>query len=158
MRLVTLCFPIIRQPDQTTVQVLLGRKRRGFGLGKIVGFGGGLEAGETAAEAAVRELFEESGLVATVADLRHLGQVEFLFAAKPAWNMQAQLFTTEHWQGQPQNSDEMRPLWCSSHQLPRDQMWPDVDHWLPQVLSGQRVALSVTYGFDNASLLEVTHH
>jgi 8-oxo-dGTP diphosphatase len=158
MRQVTLCFPIIRQPDQATVRVLLGLKQRGFGTGKIVGFGGGLEGGESAAAAAVRELLEESGLVVTVSDLLYVGQIEFLFAAKPQWNMQAQLFISEHWQGQPQHSDEMQPLWYSSDDLPHNQMWPDVEYWLPQVLAGQSVNLAVTYGFDNASILEIKQH
>jgi 8-oxo-dGTP pyrophosphatase MutT (NUDIX family) len=42
--------------------VLLGRKKRGFGEGKVNGFGGKVEAGETVIEAAVREMQEESGL------------------------------------------------------------------------------------------------
>ena len=46
-------------------QLLLGRKKRGFGEGKWNGFGGKLEPGETVEEAAVRELQEESGVTAT---------------------------------------------------------------------------------------------
>ena len=37
-------------------QVLLGMKKRGFGVGKWNGFGGKLEPGESFAEGAVREV------------------------------------------------------------------------------------------------------
>ena len=62
----TLCFPVIGSPPTT---VLLGAKKRGRGLGKYFGFGGHVEADDTIVEAALRELHEESTLVAAVADL-----------------------------------------------------------------------------------------
>ncbi|KII91254.1 hypothetical protein PLICRDRAFT_173137 [Plicaturopsis crispa FD-325 SS-3] len=37
-------------------QILLGYKKRGFGIGKYNGFGGKVDAGETPAQAAAREL------------------------------------------------------------------------------------------------------
>ena len=42
-------------------RVLLGMKKRGFGVGKWNGFGGKLHANETMVECAARELHEESG-------------------------------------------------------------------------------------------------
>lgn len=45
-------------------KLLLGMKKRGFGMGRWNGFGGKVEAGESIEEAAKREVFEESGLVA----------------------------------------------------------------------------------------------
>jgi len=55
---VTECFLLRNNPPQ----VLLGRKKRGLGAGKIVGIGGKIEAGETATQAALRELYEETGV------------------------------------------------------------------------------------------------
>lgn len=40
-------------------RVLLGMKKRGFGVGRWNGFGGKLELHETVEEAARREIFEE---------------------------------------------------------------------------------------------------
>ena len=51
---VALCFLLREGPDGR--EVLLGRKKRGFGHGKVVGLGGHVELGESAAEAARREL------------------------------------------------------------------------------------------------------
>ena len=43
-------------------KLLLGLKKRGFGLGKINGIGGKVEEGESVEAAAVRETFEEIGV------------------------------------------------------------------------------------------------
>ena len=56
-------------------EVLLGRKKRGFGEGKIVGLGGKVEPGETLAQAAVREVLEESGIVVSEEHLDRLHQI-----------------------------------------------------------------------------------
>ena len=42
MRPTTLCFPV-----NARGQILLGRKKRGFGVSKWNGFGGKIEKGET---------------------------------------------------------------------------------------------------------------
>ena len=72
-KLLTLC--IIHQDGK----VLLGMKKRGFGVGKWNGFGGKVEAGEAIEDAAKRELFEEVGLNAL--DLQKLGVLDFSWAA-----------------------------------------------------------------------------
>ena len=43
-------------------QVLLGMKKKGFGVGKWNGFGGKVELGESIAQGAHRELTEEAGI------------------------------------------------------------------------------------------------
>ena len=55
-RILTLC--IIYQDRK----ILLGMKKRGFGVGKWNGFGGHVEEAESIEEAAKREVFEEAGL------------------------------------------------------------------------------------------------
>ncbi|MEQ1840701.1 MAG: NUDIX domain-containing protein, partial [Verrucomicrobiales bacterium] len=52
-------------------EVLLIHKKTGLGAGKINGPGGKLEAGETALDAAIREVEEE--LHITARDLREMG-------------------------------------------------------------------------------------
>ena len=66
-----LCF-VIRDG-----QVLLIHKKRGLGAGKINGPGGRLEPGETALQAAVREMQEELGVTPT--GLEQVGELHFQF-------------------------------------------------------------------------------
>ena len=58
-------------------KVLFAMKKKGFGQGWWNGYGGKVETGETVEAAMVRELREESGLVAT--EYRPRGVVEFIF-------------------------------------------------------------------------------
>jgi len=60
-------------------RILLGMKKRGFGVGKLNGFGGKLNEGESIVEAAVRELEEEIGIVAKVENLKKRAELTFLF-------------------------------------------------------------------------------
>ena len=60
-------------------QILLIRKKRGLGAGKINGPGGRLEKGETALESAIRETQEELGVTPT--GLEHIGELFFQFCA-----------------------------------------------------------------------------
>jgi 8-oxo-dGTP diphosphatase len=145
----TLCFVF---QDHTRQVILLGRKKRGFAQGKIDGFGGKLEAGESLAEAAARELHEETGLIATSADLLSLGVVTFIFPHKPSWDQEVHVFEALKWQGVPGESEEMRPEWFSLEDIPYDLMWDDSKYWLPYVLAGKRISARFTYSDDNETV------
>ena len=86
---VTLCF-LLRE-GETGTEVLLGLKQTGFGRGKIVGIGGHVEPGETHAQAVIREVHEETGVVLQAADLADAGAVHFVFPARPEWDMETTL-------------------------------------------------------------------
>ncbi|CAN7295082.1 NUDIX hydrolase [Arthrobacter sp. Leaf337] len=148
---VTLCFLLRDRPDGGT-DVLLGLKKTGFGIGKIVGLGGHVEPGESHAEAACREVQEESGVVVLERDLRPAGVVEFVFPHRPEWNMHTTLFTTRRWHGEPAESPEIEPEWFDALSLPVDRMWQDADHWLPPVLGGGTVDIVVTLNADNETV------
>ncbi|WP_324644735.1 8-oxo-dGTP diphosphatase [Pseudarthrobacter sp. LT1] len=147
---VTLCF-LLRDGDNGD-EVLLGLKQTGFGKGKIVGIGGHVEPGETDAEAVIREVLEETGVVLQVEDLADAGSVHFVFPARPEWNMKTTLFTARTWEGEPEPSDEILPEWFRVDTLPVDRMWQDADHWLPVVLEGRRVNVVVTMHTDNETV------
>jgi 8-oxo-dGTP diphosphatase len=147
---VTLCFLLRDGPGGP--EVLLGLKQTGFGKGKIVGIGGHVEPGESDAQAVIREVLEETGVVLRVEDLADAGSVHFVFPARPEWNMRTTLFTARTWQGEPAPSDEILPEWFRVDTLPVDRMWQDADHWLPVVLEGRRINVVVTMHTDNESV------
>jgi 8-oxo-dGTP diphosphatase len=147
---VALCFLLRETP--AGMEVMLGLKKTGFGTGKMVGPGGHVEPGESDAEAAVRELLEETGVTVRQDDLRDAGVVQFVFPARPEWDMRTRLFTAERWEGEPAESTEIAPLWFSISALPVDRMWQDADHWLPVVLEGGTVNVVVTLNPDNETV------
>lgn len=148
----TLCF-LIRHSAHT--EVLLGYKKRGFGLGKLAGIGGKVELDETIVAAACRELHEEIGVTATEADLQPMGSLTFRFPSQPAWEQVVYVFVVTSWQGTPQESDEMRPAWYAIDAIPFAQMWDDNRYWLPRILAGQALHAEFTFAADNATVQEV---
>ncbi|WP_458116913.1 8-oxo-dGTP diphosphatase [Arthrobacter sp. D2-10] len=149
-RRVALCF-LFRQTTAGR-EVLLGMKRSGFGTGRIVALGGGIEPGESAGEAAAREVHEESGVVVKVADLVELGPVRWRFPVKPVLDMDAVVFTTERFSGHPAVTDEIDPCWYPVEQVPWDGMWDDAKHWLGHVLHSQPLNVTVTLNPDNETV------
>jgi 8-oxo-dGTP diphosphatase len=130
-------------------EVLLGHKKTGLGTGKIVGLGGHVEPGELPAEAAVREVKEESGICVASGSLALAAHVTFLFPAHPSWNMDVMIYTAAQWSGEAAESDEIRPQWFPVTALPFGQMWDDSARWLPRVLAGERLRATFTYAADN---------
>lgn len=157
MPLPSTCLCLLTRTDgDGTREVLLGRKKTGFGTGKIVGLGGHVEAGESAAEAAVREVKEESGICVPPRSLVTAAHLTFLFPAHPSWDMDVVIFTTASWTGEAAESEEIRPQWFPVAALPFDQMWEDATHWLPRVLAGERLRATFIYAGDNETVAAAT--
>ncbi|MET1021453.1 MAG: 8-oxo-dGTP diphosphatase [Arthrobacter sp.] len=152
---VALCF-LLRDMESGT-EVLLGLKQTGFGAGKIVGIGGHVEPGETDAEAVVREVWEEAGIVVLQEDLAPAGVVEFIFPARPEWNMSCRLFTTRRWAGEPAASPEITPEWFAVAALPLHRMWQDAEHWLPPALAGEAIDVVVVLNEDNETVASIRY-
>jgi 8-oxo-dGTP diphosphatase len=129
-------------------EVLLGLKKRGFGTGRIVGPGGHVEPGETTAQAAVREVHEETGVRVELADLRESGLVTFRFPARAGWDLSVAVFSAERFDGEAAESDEIAPRWYPISDLPLDGMWADARHWLPRMLAGEYLHADITYAAD----------
>lgn len=129
-------------------QVLLGHKKTGLGTGKIVGLGGHVEECESPAEAAAREVKEESGIHVTQGALREMAHVTFLFPACPRWDMVVSVFTAADWTGQAAETREIRPEWFGVTDLPLARMWDDARYWLPRVLAGERLSATFSYAAD----------
>jgi 8-oxo-dGTP diphosphatase len=150
---VALCF-LLRE-EAGSRYVLLGRKKTGFGTGKVVGVGGKVEPGEGDDDAACREMQEETGVRVGPEALEQAGRIFFDFPAQPAWNMDTALFVARRWEGDPVESAEIAPAWYRVDRLPLAQMWHDAGHWLPLALSGQRPRLRVLMRPDNETVAGV---
>lgn len=119
--------------------VLLGQKKRGFGKGKFNGFGGKLEPGESIEQAAIREAIEESGLTPLVYEKRAI--IDF----PNSYPFRMNLYVCTKWDGEPQESEEMRPEWFDFDQVPYEKMWEDDRYWLKFILEGKKIRASFTF-------------
>lgn len=147
---VVLCLPIQESP--TGEKILLGLKQRGFGAGRIVAPGGKIEAGESPRGAAVRELAEETGLLAEPETLQAAARVYFRFPAQPAADMDCTIFLVPSFSGEPAASEELIPAWHPVGALPAQKMWEDSALWLGRLLAGERFDALVVLGADNESV------
>lgn len=135
-------------------RVLLALKKRGFGEGKWNGVGGKVEPGESIEAAAVREAHEEIGVTLAPADLLSRGVISFSFAGMSELTQDVHVFLAEHWQGVPDESEEMRPRWYTYDTVPYGAMWVDDAHWLPQVLAGGVVRARFHFAATGDEILE----
>lgn len=113
-------------------QILLGMKKRGFASGRWNGFGGKVQEGETIEEAAKRETLEECDLI--VSSLDKAGVMLFELSDSPGI-LEIHIYRTEHFQGVPKETDEMRPYWFNITEIPYESMWPDNPLWYPYIIS-----------------------
>lgn len=111
-------------------KVLLIRKKRGFGKGKINGPGGKLDEGETPLQAAVRETEEELGI--TPLDPEYRGSLAFEFT--DGMRMFVSVFMATQYSGEEIETEEAAPLWFEVEKIPFEQMWADDQHWLGRML------------------------
>lgn len=124
-------------------KILLGLKKRGFGLGRYNGFGGKIEEGESIEEAAAREVFEESNLA--VNSLEKIGRLNFTFDYNSE-DLLVHVFKTSNFSGQAEESAEMKPQWFDIKNIPYKKMWPDDIYWLPLILDNKKIQASFLFG------------
>lgn len=149
MRQATLCLLVRGNPP---TEALLGFKKAGFGAGKYIGFGGKVEVGETVAQAAVREMQEETGVTVSVQDLQKVAELTFLFPSSPSWSQEVHVFLACSWRGHAVEGREMRPAWFPVASLPYEDMWDDGAHWLPRILAGERIRATYTFRGNNETI------
>ena len=122
----------IRQNGRVLLQFKTPRR---FGGGWWNAPGGKLDHGETPEQAIMREVKEETSL--DVTDLREHGTLMFYFGDVAEPDYLVHVFSTSHYSGEPQDSEEGRLQWFDEAALPYDEMWPDDRIWLPDLLAGR---------------------
>ncbi len=116
-------------------RVLLIRKKRGHGAGKINAPGGKLHVGESPLDCAVRETREEVGI--TASNPVQVAKLKFVERVDEQWL--GYVYVATEFEGQPIETDEANPSWYALDAIPYDEMWEDDRLWLPEVLAGNRV-------------------
>jgi 8-oxo-dGTP diphosphatase/2-hydroxy-dATP diphosphatase len=140
-------------------QILLGLKKRGFAQGTWNGFGGKVQDGELLEQTARRELLEECGIVAEEMELAGILEVEYQGKGQV---MEINIFHVKKFQGEPLESEEMKPQWFQIDQVPMQNMWPDDEYCFPLFTSGKKFKGKFIYdGYDKIithTLTEVQTH
>lgn len=114
-------------------EMLLMRKKRGLGAGKINAPGGKVDPGETLEQCARRETEEEVRI--EVGKLDYCGDNRFQFA--DGYSLHAHVFRATEFAGTPTETEEADPMWVPLDQIPYSEMWEDDELWLPLVIRGQ---------------------
>lgn len=148
------------EPSETAVlcylfdgdNVLLIHKKTGLGKGLVNAPGGHMEEAETASEAAMREITEETGV--SVASVEYKGLLEFQFTDGLA--MRGHVFFAYEHTGEICETDEADPFWCPVSELPYDKMWEDDPLWIPLALAGKRFVGRFVFDGEKMLSSEVT--
>jgi len=136
--IMTICFLIKNEGEQPTI--CLAEKKRGFRTGKVNGYGGKLETGETLEECAIRETREEARII--VKELEKYAYIEFV---EPHITHICHVYVTESWEGEPQETEEMLPSWFGVEEIPFDRMGQADPHWLLPILGGKKLEARFYY-------------
>lgn len=128
-------------------------KKRGFGVGKYNGVGGKVEQGETVLEATVRETNEEIGVLIDARNAKPCAHLAFKFEGKPQWDQVCHVYLSHNWDGDPHETDEMKPEWFNVNQLPFERMWIDDPYWLPLIFAGRRVNAEFVFNSEGNEIL-----
>ena len=128
--------------------VLLIRKKRGLGAGKINGPGGRLEPGESPLEGAIREVQEE--LCITPRGVEKGGENRFQFT--DGYSIHVHVFWADGFEGEPTETEEADPRWVKTEAIPYEEMWEDDILWIPHLLKG--VFFDGRYLFDGDVMLD----
>lgn len=144
MRNATLLF-LVKKEGEHISDVCLAMKKRGFGAGRWNGMGGKVQD-ESIESATVRETEEEVGVKVLENDLQKVGKIFFTFPAKPEWDQIVHVFLTEKWEGEPKESEEMKPEWFNVDDIPYSEMWPADRYWIPLMIEGKCINAAISFG------------
>lgn len=132
-------------------RVLLIRKKRGLGAGKLNAPGGKVDPGETPREAAIREFEEEVG--ARPHDPEKVGELAFHVVEGDA--IRIHVFRSDDVEGEPVETAEAVPIWRDRDEIPYDDMWEDDRYWLPLLLERRRFHVRTLFDGDRLLGVEV---
>jgi len=132
-------------------ELLLAMKKKGFGEGRWNGVGGKFDSenDKNILATAKRELKEEIDVIAQ--KIKKVAILSFYFPYQKDWDQNVHVFFVENWQGEPRETEEVRPKWFKINEIPFDQMWPDDRFWLPRILNGEKLKAKFVFKLPSCS-------
>ncbi|MEK7160907.1 MAG: NUDIX domain-containing protein [Patescibacteria group bacterium] len=128
-------------------QIWMGVKIGGkqFGRGRLNGFGGDVELGETIEQAVQREFKEESGFQIVSMEKRAI--IRFFFESEPNKVREVHVFWVFDCQGEPIGSQEMATQQFSLAEIGGlyYRMWPGDQLWFPMFLEEKKFQGRIFY-------------
>jgi ADP-ribose pyrophosphatase YjhB (NUDIX family) len=148
-KLFTNCFLVKIDNKGVLTHVCLAMKKRGFGQGMWNGSGGKPEKNETVENAAKSEVREEFKV--TVNKIEKRGEIGFALE-KEKKTVLMHTFLVTDWQGEPVETEEMKPQWFPINAVPYSEMWASDKEWLPSILMGKKLKAKYTYDHEGGSV------
>jgi 8-oxo-dGTP pyrophosphatase MutT (NUDIX family) len=146
MKKATICFLV------KNGQVILAKKKSRVGAGFYNGYGGKLEEGETLAECAKRETYEECGIQIELDQTELAAVIDFYAGENPQFS--CHIFIAKDWKGEGFESDEMGPPEVFSlDALPYDQMLAGDRLWFERIMKGERFKGILRYSADFSAVV-----
>jgi len=135
-KIYTICF--LENEDE----VLLAMKKRGWGEGWWNGYGGKPEEGETVEEASIREVWEESGIKA-----KKINEKAKIIFTQDGLDFitEAHVFEIIEFEGEPKETEEMKPKWFKKTEIPYEKMWDADKIWFPVYLKSKQFKAKFHY-------------
>ncbi len=125
-------------------KTFLPRKVKKLIVRRRTGLGGSLDKRETPRTCAMRELYEESGLVALKKDLEFKGVMTFHNQREKkeggGWFIvRVYIFILNKWRGKPKlkKSEVIDPRWYKTYRLPIKEMPPSDRFWVPALFGDE---------------------
>jgi len=148
-KIFTNCFLVKLGNQNNPVEVCLGMKKRGHGVGLWNGSGGKPEENENTEDAAIREVQEEFGV--KVLNLDKRGEIDFVLEKENEIAKMYAYLVTE-WENEPIETEEMKPKWFNISEVPYNEMWESDREWLPKILTGKKFKAKYTYSREGGKL------
>lgn len=148
MKLATLLYVV---NDNKTLMIYRNKKKNDYHEGKWNGLGGKFELGESPEECAIRELKEESGLVAE--NLIMKGFITFpMFDEKDDWYVF--VFVIDKFSGSLIDSSEGRLEWIPNDSLTELNLWEGDKIFLPWLF--QEKYFSAKFNYQKGKFVDYT--
>ncbi len=146
MKLATLCYI---QKDGKTLMLFRNKKENDYHEGKWNGLGGKFELSESPEECAVREIKEESGLIAK--SLKMKGFITFpMFDGNEDWYVF--LFVITDFEGELIDSPEGTLEWIPNEKLTELKLWDGDKIFIPWLF--QEKFFSAKFNYQNGKFID----